>query len=257
MVLLYRARHFCLNSALFMLPNWLQRLVDLLTQYPEWSFAVIFHRRFCRIAGRYRLGDSGHGDFVHARGAGGFGRARFLDCHVGLHHGCNCGRFAELLGRTYKYRGRILKLWPFSKYPQAYEYCEKVFQKHGGKSYFFGRFFGPLRAFMALIAGMMEMPWPRFVLLCVVACSLWAPLYLAPGIAFGTSLELAGDAAGRLVLVLIALGLVALGLRWVFLKLLMRRFPRLQEFCCRGNFWRGAAAGHWHHGWGVFAAAPV
>lgn len=218
-----------------MLPNWLQSLVELLTKYPEWSFAVIFIVAFAESLAGIGLVIPGTVILFTLGALVGLGALDFWTAMLACTTGAIAGDLLSFWA-GYKYRGRILKLWPFSKYPQAYEYCEKVFQKHGGKSYFFGRFFGPLRAFMALIAGMMEMPWPRFVLLCVVACALWAPLYLAPGIAFGTSLELAGDAAGRLVLVLLALGVVALGLRWVFLKLLKLRFPKLQEFAAEGIF---------------------
>ena len=55
-----------------------------------------------------------------------------------------------------------------------------IVQRYGGKSVAFGRFFGPVRAVIPLVAGMMNMPPWRFVVANVVSALAWAPAYLLP-----------------------------------------------------------------------------
>ncbi|MGB5835052.1 MAG: LssY C-terminal domain-containing protein, partial [Thiohalocapsa sp.] len=85
--------------------------------------------------------------------------------------------------------------------------------RYGAKSVVLGRFFGPVRAIVPWVAGAMQMAPRRFVAANVVSALAWAPAYLAPGIVFGASLQLAAEAAARLVvllLILIALVLISI-----------------------------------------------
>lgn len=95
--------------------------------------------------------------------------------------------------------------WPFRSHPQWLESAGVFFQRHGGKSVLFGRFVGPIRPVIPAVAGMMNMPVGRFLLVNVFSGLLWAPAYLLPGIVFGASLGLAAEVAGRLVLLVLAL----------------------------------------------------
>jgi len=123
------------------------------------------------------------------------------------------------LGRHY--RERLTGLWPFTRYPDSLTGGVRFFEKYGGKSVAFGRFVGPVRAVIPLVAGMLGMPVGRFLVANILSAIAWAPAYLLPGIVFGASLELAAEAAFRLVLLLLALAVavwaVAWGIRQVFL----------------------------------------
>jgi membrane protein DedA with SNARE-associated domain len=123
------------------------------------------------------------------------------------------------IGRHYK--DRLRTLWPFSGYPETLEAGIRFFERYGGKSVALGRFVGPVRAVVPLVAGMLGMPPRRFLFANVLSAFAWAPGYLLPGIVFGASLELAAEAAGRLVLVLImvvgGIWLTAWGVRELFL----------------------------------------
>lgn len=59
------------------------------------------------------------------------------------------------------------------------------FEKYGDLSVALGRFFGPIRAVVPLIAGLMHMPPRRFYVANVLSALAWAPAYLAPGMLFG------------------------------------------------------------------------
>lgn len=104
-----------------------------------------------------------------------------------------------------KYNRNLVTLWPFSRYPDLLNRGETFFQRHGGKSVLLGRFVGPLRPIIPAIAGMLKMPARQFFLVNVLSAVFWAPLYLLPGIIFGTSLELASEFAGRFTLLLVGL----------------------------------------------------
>jgi len=107
------------------------------------------------------------------------------------------------LGR--RLQGRVADIWPFSRHPQSLDRGVAFFERYGGKSVAFGRFFGPVRAVIPLVAGMLSMPPARFLVANVLSALVWAAAYLAPGVVFGASLELASEVALRLVLVVLLL----------------------------------------------------
>jgi membrane protein DedA with SNARE-associated domain/membrane-associated phospholipid phosphatase len=120
----------------------------------------------------------------------------------------------------YRYRGRIRGLWPFRSHPELLARGEDFFRRHGGKSILLGRFVGPVRPVVPIVAGMLGMPPGRFVLTNLASALGWAPAYLLPGMAFGASLVLAGEVAGRLALLLASLvvlvWLTVWGMRWLY-----------------------------------------
>lgn len=122
------------------------------------------------------------------------------------------------LGRHYQQQ--LTSHWPFSRHPKTLQRGIAFFQRYGGKSVAIGRFFGPVRAIIPLVAGMMDMSPGRFLLANLLSALVWAPAYLLPGIVFGASLELASEVALRLVVLLLLLALLTwLGLllsKWTF-----------------------------------------
>lgn len=106
------------------------------------------------------------------------------------------------------YRDQLATMWPFSRYPESLDRGIHFFQKYGGKSVAIGRFFGPVRAVIPLVAGVMGMPAGRFLVANIASALVWAPAYLLPGIVFGASLELASAVALRLVSILLLSALI-------------------------------------------------
>jgi undecaprenyl-diphosphatase len=126
------------------------------------------------------------------------------------------------LGRHYQQRLR--GTWPFSRYPETLHRGIDFFEKYGGKSVAIGRFFGPVRAIIPLVAGMLDMsPW-RFLFANLSSALVWAPAYLLPGIVFGASLELASEVAFRLVVLMLLLLILA----WGSFKLVHTLFRLIQ-----------------------------
>ena len=103
------------------------------------------------------------------------------------------------------YRDQIQQWWPFSRYPEILRRGQAFFQKHGGKSILFGRFVGPVRPVIPAVAGMMGMPMRPFLVTNALSAIGWGPLYLLPGIVFGTAVGLAGEVATRLAVIFVVL----------------------------------------------------
>jgi membrane protein DedA with SNARE-associated domain len=74
-------------------------------------------------------------------------------------------------------------VWPLSRHPTMVERGEAFFHRFGAWSVFLGRFFGPLRAIVPLVAGMFGMPNWLFQVSNVASGMLWAFVLLAPGAA--------------------------------------------------------------------------
>ena len=113
------------------------------------------------------------------------------------------------------YRERIRTLWPMKKYPGLLERGHLYFEKNGGKSVFLGRFLGPVRAIVPVVAGMAGMPATQFYVMNVLSALAWAVVHIFPGVLFGASLQLAGAVSSRLVIVL----LIIAALLWAISKL--------------------------------------
>ncbi len=122
------------------------------------------------------------------------------------------------LGHRFKQRIRSFSL--FARYPNMLVQGEKFFYLHGGKSVFLGRFVGPVRPVIPIVAGMLGMGQARFTAYNILSALGWAPAYLLPGMAFGASLSLAGEVAGRLAILLATLILSI----WLIVSLFRRCF---------------------------------
>ncbi|WP_375199152.1 bifunctional DedA family/phosphatase PAP2 family protein [Cupriavidus metallidurans] len=118
------------------------------------------------------------------------------------------------------YRDRLRSVWPFRSHAQWLSQGENFFQRHGAMSVLFGRFVGPVRPIVPVVAGMLGMPPAHFYVVNVLSAVAWAPAYLLPGMAFGASLALAGAVAARLAVLLVLLvastWLMLWLVRWVF-----------------------------------------
>ncbi|MBE0484952.1 VTT domain-containing protein [Marinobacter sp.] len=90
------------------------------------------------------------------------------------------------IGRYVK--GRLHSVWPFTRYPGLVTRGETFFNAHGGKSVIAGRFIGPIRPVIPLIAGALHMSWRRFLSFNLISAVGWALVYVLPGYAIGSAL---------------------------------------------------------------------
>lgn len=108
-----------------------------------------------------------------------------------------CGTlFGDALNFTLGYylKDNIKNVWPFKTRQHWLTKGQYFFEAHGGKSIYFARFIGPLRAFAPIIAGAMRMPAGKFYFIDTLSAFTWAIIYLLPGVLLGeASLELSPD----------------------------------------------------------------
>ncbi len=124
----------------------------------------------------------------------------------------------------HRYRQQLRVMWPFCRYPRLIARGVDFFYRHGGKGILMARFVGPVRPILPAVAGMMQMNIGKFLVVDIIASLLWAPAYILPGMAFGASLGLAAEVAGRLVILLVVL----VGGTWLFLWLVHQLFRLVQ-----------------------------
>ena len=92
------------------------------------------------------------------------------------------------LGRRFHQNIRRLPL--LRTHPEWMTGAENYFQRYGIVSLIVGRFIGPLRPMLPMVAGMCDMPLPRFILVSLLAGAGWSVAYLLPGWATGAAIRL-------------------------------------------------------------------
>jgi membrane protein DedA with SNARE-associated domain len=81
----------------------------------------------------------------------------------------------------YHYKERIARMWPLSRHPTLLPRGEAFFARWGVAGVFAGRFLGPLRAAVPLVAGACRMRQLPFQLANVASAIVWGVGILAPG----------------------------------------------------------------------------
>jgi undecaprenyl-diphosphatase len=112
------------------------------------------------------------------------------------------------LGR--RFGGGIARIWPFSRNSGLLPSGIRFFERHGCKSVFIGRFFGPVRSVISLAAGILRMPPGAFWFANVTSAIVWAPMLLFVG-------DSVGEAGGKLfgstnTVLLVFAGLILFGI---------------------------------------------
>ncbi|SNB51026.1 membrane protein DedA, SNARE-associated domain [Arboricoccus pini] len=80
-----------------------------------------------------------------------------------------------------RYKEGVARMWPLSRTPELLPRGYAFFQRYGWLGVFGGRFLGPLRASVPLVAGICAMPFWPFQTANLFSAVLWAFLMLAPG----------------------------------------------------------------------------
>jgi membrane protein DedA with SNARE-associated domain len=111
----------------------------------------------------------------------GAGAVGFWEVFVAAVPGAVLGNSVSYwIGRRFKHS--IADSWYFRTRAHLLTQGNDFFTRHGGKSVFIGRFFGPTRAVVPLIAGMTAMPRRRFLLANASSAVVWVLLSIAPAV---------------------------------------------------------------------------
>jgi membrane protein DedA with SNARE-associated domain len=80
-----------------------------------------------------------------------------------------------------KLEKRVYHMWPLSRNPDIIPKAEEFVRKWGALAIFIGRFSGPLRAIVPLIAGIFAMPYLRFQIANFTSAMVWCAVLLTLG----------------------------------------------------------------------------
>jgi membrane protein DedA with SNARE-associated domain len=83
----------------------------------------------------------------------------------------------------------VAHIWPLSRHPELLPKGEVFVKRWGVLAIFIGRFFGPLRASVPLVAGIFRMPWWQFQIANFSSAFVWAAVLLTLGDAVGKVLS--------------------------------------------------------------------
>src|SRR5438105_1050853 len=200
-----------------------QPLLDFIKAHSEWAALVMFVTAFGEAFPLVGLVFPGTTVLMATGTLLSSGTLPYVPILIGAALGAILGDSVSYwLGR--KFGDGIARVWPFTRQPYLLSTGILFLQRHGGKSVFIGRFFGPIRAVVPLAAGIMQMPRGRFWFANVTSALVWAPMLLFAG-------DLAGEAGDRLIgsantLVLVFAGLTLFGVAGIVWAALRSARPK-------------------------------
>lgn len=169
--------------------HWLDSLTLWLGSHPEWLALAIFIIAFVEclaIAGLIVPGTVVLFAVAVLAGRGALPLGEVL--LLGYLGGLLGDGVSYFLGRRFHEGIRQLPL--LRTHPQWIGTAEGYFQRYGIASLLVGRFIGPLRPMLPMVAGMFDFPLLRFVLVSLAAAAGWSVAYLLPGWATGAATRL-------------------------------------------------------------------
>jgi membrane protein DedA with SNARE-associated domain len=167
---------------------YVQNLIDFLREHEAWAAPVVFVLCFAEslafisllipawaalvgIGALISVGGLGFWPVLIA-GAIGAALGDWLSYWVGL-----------------KLEGRVYHMWPLSQHPDLIPLGETFVKKWGALAIFIGRFSGPLRATVPIIAGVFAMPYGRFQIANFTSAFVWAGVLLTLGDITSTAIQ--------------------------------------------------------------------
>src|SRR5712672_1045372 len=168
-----------------------QPTLDFVSEHSSWAFPIMFITSFGESFAFVSLLFPGTSLLIVAGTLMAAGSLPYWPVLTGAVIGAVLGDTVSFwIG--HRFGGGIARVWPFTRNPALLPNGIRFFARHGGKSVFIGRFFGPVRAVIPLAAGIMQMPRGRFWLANVISALVWAPMLLLVG-------DVVGEVGDRLI----------------------------------------------------------
>jgi membrane protein DedA with SNARE-associated domain len=156
------------------------QLLDFIQTHQHWAIAVMFITAFGESFAFLSLLFPGTSLLVAAGALIKTGSLPLWPILIGAVVGAVLGdTISYWIGR--RFGGRLAGIWPFKRNPDLLVGGIRFFHRHGGKSVFIGRFFGPVRAVVPLAAGIMRMSPRLFWVANVTSALVWAPMLVLAG----------------------------------------------------------------------------
>ncbi len=160
--------------------NFAQDVIDFVREHQAWGPPIVFALAFGESLAFLSL--------LHS-GLGGPGRHRRADRTSGISFWpiWVAGALGAALGDWVSYwigmkiGPSVAHIWPLSRHPEMIPRAERFLERWGIAAIFIGRFFGPLRASIPLVAGIFHMPYWKFQISNVASAFVWAWVLLYLG----------------------------------------------------------------------------
>jgi membrane protein DedA with SNARE-associated domain len=157
-----------------------QQTVDFVRTNQAWAVPVVFGLAFGESLAFISLLIPAWGALVAIGALIGSSGIKFWPIWVSASLGAAFGDWLSYwIGL--KLEHTVAHVWPLSRHPDLIPRGEIFMKKWGIPGIFIGRFFGPLRASVPLIAGIFEMPFWRFQLANFSSAFVWAAVLLTIG----------------------------------------------------------------------------
>ncbi|WP_434595214.1 bifunctional DedA family/phosphatase PAP2 family protein [Pseudomonas sp. R4-83] len=168
---------------------WLDSVTGWLAANPQWLAAAVFLVALVEclaIAGLIVPGTVLLFAVAVLAGSGALSLSETL--LLGFLGGILGDLISYFLGRHF--HQNIRRLPGLRSHPEWMAGAESYFHRYGIASLLVGRFIGPLRPMLPMVAGMCDMPFPRFIAVSLLAAAGWSLAYLLPGWATGAAFRL-------------------------------------------------------------------
>lgn len=203
-----------------------ERILEIVSLLGSWGYLIIFLAAFLESSAFLGLFVPGESIVIIAGVLSSQGYLDLGDSIAVISLGAVLGdstgyALGHILGRGYFERhGRL-----FFISARHIEKADEYFRAHGGKTVFFGRFVGFLRAMAPFAAGISRMPYGRFFAYNLAGGVLWAASFTLLGYFFGLSWQTVEKWAGRAGVFVFFILLVIVGFVYLYRELLKRQAP--------------------------------
>ena len=157
-----------------------QQVVDFVRTHEIWAMPIVFALAFGESLAFISLLIPAWGALVAIGALIGQSGISFWPICIAAALGAAMGDWLSYwIGLKLEYS--VQHIWPLSRHPDLIPRGEAFMKKWGIPGIFIGRFFGPLRASVPLIAGIFEMPFWRFQFANFTSAFVWAAVLLTLG----------------------------------------------------------------------------
>lgn len=229
-----------------MSPDWLQQLTGWLAANPGWLAIAVFAIALMESLALVGILVPGVAVLFAVTVLAGKAGTPIAELLIWGAAGAIIGDVLSFwLGRRLK--GRLHRFWPFGHFPALIRKAESLFVRHGGISVVIGRFVGPVRPLLPMVAGAFNMPTRHFLLFNIGSAILWAPVYILPGYAVGNTLA-SPVSIPRELYPLIGISIAALGISYILffrIQLGLRHQSRTYAWIQQQLSWHPGAERLW------------
>lgn len=152
----------------------------------------------------------------------GGGEVNFWQAWLAGIVGCLLGDWISFwLGWRFK---KPLHRWSFMQKNKALlDKTEYALHQHSMVTILVGRFVGPTRPLIPMVAGMLNLPLAKFIIPDIIGCLFWPPVYFLPGILAGAAIDIPAEGNdGSFKWLLLAAAVLVWLAAWLIWKLCRR-----------------------------------